>query len=159
MRLKVTGIEAKMGRSTYVGSLIDEIYKDENADHEYVVIANPKIKVLFDRDQFTLIDWAVRLELAGHPLAQWLHGFYASHAKPYAYSVAKLHELCGSENTVLRDFKRELKASLDSVTVACEKHDQAFNSEIRDDLVHVDRHPSKSQRKHLAAKAKKLKQK
>jgi hypothetical protein len=159
MRLKVTGIEAKMGRSTYVGSLIDEIYKDENADHEYVVIANPKIKVLFERDQFTLIDWAVRLELAGHPLAQWLHGFYASHAKPYAYSVAKLHELCGSENTVLRDFKRELKASLDSVTVACEKHGQAFNSEIRDDLVYVDRHPSKSQRKHLAAKAKKTKQK
>lgn len=155
MRLKVNGIEVKTGRFTYVGSLIDEIYKDENADHEYVVVANPKIKVLFERDQFTLIDWAVRLELAGQPLAQWLHGFYASHAQPYAYSVEKLHALCGSENTVLRDFKRELKNALNTVTNACEKHGQAFSGKIENGLVLIDKQPSDSQRKHLAGKAKK----
>jgi hypothetical protein len=154
LRLKANAVEIKHGRYVYIGSLIDEAFKDEET-HEYVVVANPRIKVLFERDQFTLIDWAVRLELAGHPLAQWLHGFYASHAKPYAYSVAKLHELCGSENAVLRDFKRELKSSLDTVAAACEKHGEAFRGEIRDDLVHVDRQPSKSQRKHLAGKAKK----
>lgn len=157
MRLKVNGVEAKIGRFTYVGSLIDEIYRDENADHEYVVVANPKLRVLFERDQFTLIDWAVRLELAGQPLAQWLHGFYASHAKPYAYSVAKLHELCGSENPDMAGYKRDLRKALDSVSNACEKHGQAFSGEIRDDLVHVDRQPSKSQRKHLVGKAKKPK--
>ena len=155
MRLKANGVEAKLGRFTYVGSLIDEIYRDENSDHEYVVVVNPKMKVFFERDQFTLIDWAVRLELTGHPLGQWLHGFYASHAKPYAYSVEKLHELCGSENQSLRGFKQELKTSLELVGTACEKHGQAFSSKIEDGLVVVDRQPSKSQRKHLAGKAKK----
>jgi hypothetical protein len=155
MRLKVNGIEAKISRFTYVGSLIDEIYKDENSDHEYVVRANPRIKILFERDQFTLIDWDVRMELAGQPLAQWLHGFYASHAKPYAYSVEKLHELCGSENQDLYGFKRDLREALDLVATASEKHGQAFNGKIEDGLVVVDRQPSKSQRKHLAGKAKK----
>lgn len=155
MRLKVNGIEAKIGRFTYVGSLIDEIYKDENLDHEYVVVVNPKMKVFFERDQFTLIDWAVRMELAGQPLAQWLHGFYASHAKPYAYSVEKLHELCGSENPDMAGYKRDLRKALDSVGSACEKHGQAFSGKIQDGLVAVDRQPSKSQRKHLASKAKK----
>jgi hypothetical protein len=155
LRLKANAAEIKQGRYVYIGSLIDEAFKDEETQ-EYVVVANPRIKILFERDQFTLIDWAVRLELAGHPLAQWLHGFYASHAKPYAYSVAKLHELCGSEAAELSDWKtKELRKSLDLVSAACEKHGQAFKAEILADLVHVDRQPSKSQRKHLVGKAKK----
>jgi hypothetical protein len=158
LRLKANAAEIKQGRYAYIGSLIDEAFKDEETQ-EYVVVANPRIKILFERDQFTLIDWAVRLELAGHPLGQWLHGFYASHAKPYPYSVEKLHELCGSENQSLRGFKQELKTSLELVGAACEKHGQAFSGKIEDGLVVVDRQPSKSQRKHLAGKAKKPKQK
>jgi len=155
LRLRANAVEVRCGRFIYIGGLIDEAFKDEKT-HEYVVVANPRIKVLFERDQFTLVDWAVRLELAGHPLAQWLHGFYASHAKPYAYSVAKLHELCGSEAADLSDWKtKELRKSLDLVCTACEKHGQTFRSEIRDDLVHVVRQPSKSQRKHLAGRARK----
>ena len=157
LRLKANAVEVKHGRYIYIGSLIDEVFKDEKTQ-EYVVVANPRIKVLFERDQFTLIDWAVRLELAGHPLAQWLHGFYASHARPYAYSVAKLHELSGSEAADLSDWKtKELRKSLDLVSAACEKHGQAFKAEIRADLVHVDRQPSRSQQRHLAGKAKKSK--
>jgi len=153
LRLRANAVEVRCGRFAYIGGLIDEAFKDEKT-HEYVVVANPKIKVLFERDQFTLIDWAVRLELVSHPLAQWLHGFYASHAKPYAYSVEKLHELCGSEDASIRSFKQNLKTMLDLVKDASEKHGQAFNSEIRDGLVYVDRQPSKSQRKHLTTKSK-----
>jgi TrfA protein len=157
LRLRANAVEVRNERFVYIGGLIDEAFKDEKT-HEYVVVANSRIKVLFERDQFTQIDWAVRLELARHPLAQWLHGFYASHAKPYAYSVEKLHELCGSEAADLSDWKtKELRKSLDAVAHACEKHGQAFKSEIRGDLVHVDRQPSKSQRKHLVGKAKKPK--
>ena len=29
-------------------------------------------------------------------LAQWLHGFYASHAKPFPIKIETLHRLCGS---------------------------------------------------------------
>jgi TrfA protein len=154
LRLRANAVEVRSGRFTYIGGLIDDVFKDEKT-HEYVVVANPRIKVLFERDQFTLIDWAVRLELVGHPLGQWLHGFYTSHAKPYAYSVEKLHELCGSENHDLRGFKRDLREALDLVATASEKHGQAFSGKIEDGLVVVDRQPSKSQRKHLAGKAKK----
>lgn len=154
LRLRANAVEVRSGRFIYIGGLIDEVFKDEKT-HEYVVVANPRIKVLFERDQFTLIDWAVRLELAGQPLAQWLHGFYASHAKPYAYRVEKLHELCGSETEETWKFKQLLAHALESVSQACEKHGQAFSSKIEDGLVHVSRQPSKSQRKHLASKAKK----
>jgi hypothetical protein len=154
LRLKANAVEIKQGRYVYIGSLIDEAFKDEETQ-EYVVVANPRIKVLFERDQFTLIDWAVRMDLAGQPLAQWLHGFYASHAKPYAYSVEKLHALCGSETGEIWKFKQLLVHAMASVSGACEKHGQAFGGKIEDGLVVVDRQPSKSQRKHLAGKAKK----
>jgi hypothetical protein len=158
-RMNATAVRVRViGRYSYEGSLIEEAYRDEKT-LEYVVAANPKMRIFFERDQFTLIDWAVRLELAGHPLGQWLHGFYASHAKPYHYSVEKLHELCGSENHDLRGFKRDLRENLELVGAACEKHGQAFSSKIEDSLVVVDRQPSKSQRKHLVGKAKKAKQK
>jgi len=154
-RMNATAVRVRIiGRYSYEGSLIEEAYRDEKT-LEYVVAANPKMSVFFERDQFTLIDWAVRLELAGHPLAQWLHGFYASHAQPYAYNVEKLHGLCGSENHDLRGFKRDLREALDMVASASEKHGQAFSGKIEDGLVVVDRQPSKSQRKHLAGKAKK----
>jgi hypothetical protein len=154
-RMNATAVRVRViGRYSYEGSLIEEAYRDEKT-LEYVVVANPKMRVFFERDQFTLIDWAVRLELAGHPLGQWIHGFYASHAKPYPYSVEKLHELCGSENQSLRGFKQELKISLELVGTACEKHGQAFSGKIEDGLVVVDRQPSKSQRKHLAGNGKK----
>lgn len=156
LRLRANAVELRQGRFTYIGGLVDEAYKDEET-LEYVVVLNPKLRALFESDQWTALDWAVRQELSGQPLAQWLHGFYATHAQPYPISVEKLHELCGSENTVLRDFKRELKSSLDAVAAACEKHGQTFNAEILNDLVQVDRQPSRSQRKHLVGKAKKPK--
>ena len=35
-------------------------------------------------------------------LAKWLHGFFATHAKPYPYKVGTLHNLCGSTDKSLR---------------------------------------------------------
>ena len=153
-RLRANAVEFRQSRFSYIGGMVDEAYKDEET-LEYVVVFNPKLRALFERDQWTAVDWAVRLELTGQPLAQWLHGFYATHAQPYPISVGKLHELCGSEATDLSDWKtKDLRKSLDSVASACEKHGQAFNAEIADDLVCVDRQPSKSQQRHLANKAK-----
>ena len=100
------------------------------------------------------MDWAVRMALSGQPLAQWVHGFYATHAKPYPISVAKLHQLCGSETEEMWKFKQLLARALESVGQACEQHGQAFHGEIREDLVYVDRQPSRSQQKHLAKKPK-----
>ena len=152
-RLRANAVEIRQGRFTYIGGLVDEAYKDEET-LEYVVVLNPKLRALFERDQWTATDWAVRLELTGQPLAQWLHGFYATHAQPYPMSVEKLHGLCGSENQNLRGFKQELASAFESVSDACESHGQAFKAEFRDNLVQVDRQPSQSQQRHLANKAK-----
>ena len=155
-RLKANGVDIRIGRYGYEGSLIDEVYRDE-ATQEYVIRLNPKLRALFEKDQWTMVDWEVRMALSGQPLAQWLHSFYATHAKPYPMSVEKLRELCGSETEEARKFKQLLARALESVGEACETHGQAFQAEIRDNLVYVDRQPSRSQRKHLAKKAKKPK--
>jgi hypothetical protein len=155
LRLKANGVGIKQGRFSYVGSLIDEVYREEET-HEYVIRLNSKLHALFEKDQWTALDWAVRLELAGHPLAQWQHGFYATHAQPYPISVAKLHILCGSEDQNLFSFRQNLRYAFDAVTAACEKYGQSFSAEIRDDdLVYIDRQPSRSQQRHLYKKAKK----
>lgn len=147
-RMKATGVDVHIGRFGYEGSLIDEVYRDKET-REYVFRANPKLRTLFEPDQFTQIDWAVRRELDGQPLAQWLHGFYASHAKPYPVSVAKLRELCGSEAESLRHFRQGLRKALDTLKKANVKHGQAFSYSICEDIIHVDKEPSKAQRRHL----------
>jgi len=156
-RMKATGVDVQIGRYGYEGSLIDEVYRDKET-REYVFRINPKLRTLFEGDQFTLVDWAIRRELDGKPLAQWLHGFYASHAKPYPVSVAKLHELTGSEAGVLSDFKKDLRRALEAVVEANKTHHQPFRYEIHDDIVHADKIPSRAQRRHLAKKTPKPRQ-
>jgi len=155
-RLKATGVEIEIGRFSYEGSLIDEVYRDKDT-LEYVIRLNPKLRALFEKDRWTMVDWVVRMELSGQPLAQWLHGFYATHAKPYPLSLDKLRLLCGSEVEETRKFKQLLGRALDAVNQACEKHGQAFRFEIRDRLLHVDRQPSPSQQRHLDKKARRPK--
>lgn len=155
-RLKATALEVKFTRFSYMGSLIDEVFKDE-VSREYVIRLNPKLRVLFEDDQFTQLDWSVRQSLEGKPLAQWLHAFYASHAKPYPVRVATLHKLCGSEAKRLTDFKIDLRRNLGAVTEASMGHGQPFSYDIAGELVHVEKKPSNAQRRHLAKKAAKLK--
>ena len=157
-RMKATGVDVQIGRYGYEGSLIDEVYRDKET-REYVFRLNPKLRALFEPDQFTQIDWAIRRKLDGKPLAKWLHGFYASHAKPYPVSVAKLCELCGSEAESLRHFREDLREALDAIVKAGMVQGQPFGYEIRDgDIVHADKTPSRAQRRHLAKKIRKPRQ-
>lgn len=151
-RLKATALDVKVGRYSYMGSLIDEVYRDDET-REYVIRLNPKLHTLFASDQFTQVDWSVRHALDGKPLAQWLHGFYASHAKPYPMKIETLHKLCGSETAELWKFAQTLRKSLDAVVEASEACEQPFSYEICGDLVHVEKAASKAQRQHLAKKA------
>jgi len=151
MRLKANAVEVKQGRYSYAGSLIDDVYRDEKT-REYVLVLNPKLCPLFAADQFTQVDWSVRQTLDGQPLAQWLHGYYASHAKPYPVNVDTLLKLSGSENTEPRSSRQKLRKALDALTDASEANGQPFSYEIRGDLVHVEKCPSAAQRRHLAKK-------
>lgn len=150
--MKTTGLDVKVGKYSYEGSLIDEVYRAEES-REYVIRLNPKLLALFETDQFTQIDWSIRRALNGRPLAQWLHGYYASHAKPLAVKVATLYRLCGSEAERMDHFRENLRAALDEVKKVCTAAGQIFESEIRVELVHVRKDGSASQRRHLLKKA------
>ena len=152
-RLRANAIRMKQGRYSFIGGLIDEAYKDEETQ-EWVIVLNPKLRALYGADQFTQIEWTVRHEMDGKPLAQWLHGFYASHAKPFPMKVETLLRLCGSESE-LRRYRQTLGDALDAVAEASAAHGEGFSYEIRGDLVHVEKRASGPQRRHLAKKASK----
>lgn len=151
-RLRAGTVELKQGRYVYIGGLIGEAFKDEETQ-EWVIELNPKLRALYGADQFTQVDWSVRHALDGKPLAQWLHGFYASHAKPFPIKIETLHRLCGSEAGEMWKFAQTLRKALDDVAEACAAHGEWFSYEIRGDLVYVEKRPSVAQRRHLVKKA------
>ena len=147
-RLAGAVVEITSGERTYFGTLIDGGVRDERSGR-YVVQINPKLAASSTADsQWTQLDWEQRQQLRGKPLALWLMGFYASHARPHPLTVAYLHKLSGSQTKQLKHFKQNLAGALNQLVRGGAI--EAF--EIRDDLVHVRTVPSKSQRKHLAAR-------
>ena len=146
-RLGASWVEISDGRRTYLGSLIEGGVRDEDTGR-YVLEINPELAEFFGPTRWTQIDWEQRQHLRGKPLALWLHGFYATHAAPYPLRVEYLHKLSGSQTKRLRKFKENLTQALRDLEAA-----GAIKSfEIQDDLVHVQTVPSRSQRKHLAAR-------
>jgi hypothetical protein len=154
LRLRANAVEIKQGSFTYIGGLIDEVYKDDETQ-EYIIVLNPQLRSLFAVDQFTQIDWSVRHALNGKPLAQWLHGYYASHAKPYPINIDVLLKLSGSENSKPRSSHQKLREALDALTDVSNAHNQPFSYKINGDLVYVEKEPSRAQRRHLARKVNK----
>ncbi|MCL4757337.1 MAG: hypothetical protein KJZ96_03230 [Rhodocyclaceae bacterium] len=150
-RLVASALRVKQGRYSYIGSLIAGAAKDEETQ-EWLIELDPKLRALFAADQFTQIEWAVRHELNGKPLAQWLHGFYASHAKPFPMKVETLHRLCGSESE-LRRYRQTLGDALDAVAEASAAHGEGFSYHIRGGLVYVEKKARGAQRRHLAKRA------
>lgn len=150
-RLVASALTVKQGRYTYIGGLIRFAAKDEETQ-EWVIELDEKLRPLFAADQFTQVEWAVRHKLDGKPLAQWLHGFYASHAKPFPIKIETLHRLCGSEAKRMTDYKVDLRRNLDAVAEASAAHGEGFSYEIRGDLVHVEKQAKGAQRRHLAKK-------
>lgn len=163
-RLSATTVEIKNGNYVYGGSLIDEYFRDD-CSGRYIVILNPRMKVMFNRDHWTQIEWGIRNALRGYPLAQWLHGFYSTHAAPFPYKVETLHRLCGCETgecaktdaerrkAMLGWLDDSLAPALRALEAACREATQAFAWQINGGLVNVTRQPSPSQQKHLCAQA------
>jgi hypothetical protein len=150
-RLRANAVTVKQGRFSYIGGLIAGAAKDEETQ-EWVIELDAKLRPLFAADQFTQIDWSVRHALSGQPLAQWLHGFYASHARPHPMRMDTLLELSGSENDEPRSSRQKLRKALDAVAEAGTTHGQPFSYEIQGDLVHIEKKGSGPQRRHLAKK-------
>ena len=152
-RLVANALTVKQGQYSYIGSLLSFAAKDEETQ-EWVIELDPRLRQLFADDQFTQIEWAVRHELDGKPLAQWLHGFYASHAKPFPIKIETLHRLCGSEAKRMSDYKIDLRRNLEAVAEASATHSEGFSYDIRGDLVHVEKRACGPQQRHLTKKGK-----
>ena len=150
-RLHGNTLHVRGGRYKYQGSLVDDMDRDE-VSREYVIRLKPGLHELFATDQYTGVDAVIRRALDGQQLAQWLHGFYSSHAAPLPISVRALHQLCGSSAKRIDHFRQDLRNALSRVTDRCKANGQEFSAEIIEDLVHVKRTPSRSQRQHLARK-------
>lgn len=99
------------GRYSYFGTLIQDGFRDEETN-EYVIKINEALALLFMGGRWTALDGEQRQMLRKHPLAQWLHAFYSTHAEPYAYKVATLKELCGSDTEELWKFRQMLRRAL-----------------------------------------------
>ena len=151
-RLRANAVTVKQGRYTYIGGLIAGAAKDEET-REWVIELDVKLRPLYAADQFTQVEWLVRRALAGHQIAQWLHGFYASHAKPFPLKVETLLKLCGSEDVSATSGRQKLRKALDAVAEASAAHGEGFSYEVLDDMVHVEKRPTGAQRRHLVKKA------
>lgn len=151
-RLVANAVTIEQQRHIYIGSLIRFAAKDD-VTQEWIIELDEKLCPLFGADQFTQIEWAVRHALGGHQLAQWLHGFYASHAKPLALKIETLHRLCGSEAGDLWKFAQTLRKALGAVTKVSQDHGQKFSYEIKGDIVHIKKKAWGTQRRHLVRKA------
>ena len=146
MRLVTGGIEITdtKARVTFMGTLVSKAFREEDSGR-YVVNFDKDMLNLYEAG-YSHIDWNQRMALGKSTLAKWLHGFYATHAKPYPYKVETLHNLCGSADKSLRSFRQKLKKALDELVCV-----RAIDSWIIDqnDLVTVQRTPSRAQQKHI----------
>lgn len=132
-------------KKAFAGALVSSYFRDDETGR-YVVKFNPDMAQLYGVGH-TLIDWSERQALGNNSLAKWLHGFYASHAKPFPYKVETIHGLCGSTVERLGDFRKLLRSALAHlVDVGAIK---SWEIEPKTDLVKVINLPSQTQLKHL----------
>ena len=144
-RLVGAVVEITHNDKTYFGTLIEGGVRDERTGL-YVLNLNPDLVKLYGPGMWTAVDWDQRRALGTRkPLAQWLIGFYSTHAKPYPMSVKNLMQLSGSRTKKTWKFKQNLEAALDELKAV----GAIVEYSIEDGTVHVSRTPSKSQKRHL----------
>ena len=131
-------------RKGLIDKLVERVFIDEDTDH-WVVEFSPQLMRLY-ADGHTWIDPEERKALGQNNIAKWAHGFYATHAKPFAYSVETRLNLSGSTSP-RKEFRRMLRVALNELTQLGAIDSWKIDE---DDLVHVKRTPSPSQRKPLA---------
>jgi hypothetical protein len=128
---------------TFVGGLLSK-YVREKSTKLYKVAFSKEIRALFAPACWTRLEWQERQDLKGQPLAQWLHGYFSTHAEPYPVSVKFLHEKSGSPTKLLKHFRTELKNAL----AVLEKR-LGWKAAWNGDLITMNRPPSSSQVRHL----------
>ena len=129
---------------TFCAGLVSEYFYD-NKKERYIVIFSEKMLNLYD-EGYSHIDWQQRKKLRSNNLAKWMHGFYASHAKPFGYKVDTIRRLCGSTSRRLCDFRKQIRSALNLLKEVGAITDSKINS---DDLIIVEKVPTASQHRHI----------
>lgn len=140
-RLKFTSVKLSTTdqKSQYAGSLIrDYLFDDTDPTGKtcWTVRLEESIARLFLEDTTTLFEWQIRCKLGRRAsLASWLFTFYCTHAEPIPYHIAKIHELCKSEDRQMRSFKSNVRQALEKLI------DVGFLSSyaIHNDVIQVTR--------------------
>lgn len=143
-RLMGCGVEltGQLERKTYGGSLLE--FMRDDLSGRYVVIFNPKILAFYEGG-WTAIDWQDRQRLRGKPLALWLHGYLATHAKPYPIKIETVRAFSGSSNKQIKGFKRSLIAALNEL----QKIEFILGFDFEGDTVIINKPPTPSQQRFL----------
>jgi len=115
-RLKANAVEVRLDNFVYVGSLINEYYKDEDTDR-FVLVLNPKLVGLFDFGM-TRVQFEERLKLSKQ-FSKWLHTYIQSHRatpdRPHRIGIEKLRNLCRSNTKRLRRFREHVRAAMEKM--------------------------------------------
>jgi len=114
VRLGMAVIQVKHDGVTIMVSDRMVVYEEREQTSKSVIalMVSPTMARLFGVARWTALDLAIRTKLVGLPLAQWLHAYLATHAKPIPVALALLRELSGSRTAELRMFRRTLKLAL-----------------------------------------------
>jgi len=143
-RLASSVVEIKDGKKAYFGPMIHHGTRDDESG-QYCIEINPAIASLYGKDGWSQSEWAQRQALRGLPIAQWLHGFYITHAEPYSLKVSTIHRLCGSEAKLMKHFREELRGALGKMGFIT-----GWKCEINaNDLVYIQKKPTASQSRYL----------
>lgn len=110
----------------------DEVTKRPLA--KYQVELAPELVGLFGDLQYTQIEWQQRLELP-RGLATWLHGYYASHRRPYPIKLCTLKKGAGLTTVQNKHLKENFKKALNELIRV--KFLKSW--EIVGELIHVER--------------------
>ncbi|HPN02185.1 MAG TPA: plasmid replication initiator TrfA [Methylotenera sp.] len=110
----------------------DEVTKRPLA--KYQVELAPELVRLFGDLQYTQIEWKQRLDLP-RGLATWLHGYYASHRKPYPIKLSTLKKGAGLTTVMNKHLKENVKKALNELM----RVEFLKSWEIVGELIHVER--------------------
>lgn len=134
------------GKRIFWGSLLPRGALDIETG-EIVIEITRDLAKLFARG-LSRVQWEERRKIGRHPLAQWLHLYYAGHAKPVPVSVVWLQKHSGSDTATLRKFRQSLRKALQKLQTV--EAIEGWEIDPQTDLVHIQRTPTPSQAKYLA---------
>jgi hypothetical protein len=108
-----------LGGKKVTTGLVHEVVTERNAEGRYDVLLNSQLRELF-ANGWNRIELKQRGALAGttnvHMLAQWLHTFYSTHARPLPLKGETLQILSGRDDAP-KEFRSLLKEALGLISV------------------------------------------